>query len=103
MLRRVSCIVALLGTVNFGFTFGCGGTSKPASSPDEVVALEDSKPQPGSKSVERASGPEVADAMKAIESKQFDKAKALLETALQKNPNDAQAHYYMGVTLSSSG
>lgn len=81
---------------------GCGGGNKPASSPDEVVPLDDGNPKSGPKAVEQASGPEVADAMKAIEAKQFERAIQLLKTAIEKNPKDAQAHYYMGVALSGS-
>jgi tetratricopeptide (TPR) repeat protein len=41
--------------------------------------------------------------MKAIEAKRFSDAKALLDKAIAKNPKDAQAHYYLGVTLSQEG
>jgi tetratricopeptide (TPR) repeat protein len=99
MVRSVRFAAALLSVG----MLGCGGGNKPASSPDEVVPLDDSSPKTGTKGVEQASGPEVADAMNAIEHKQFDKAKELLESALKKNPKDAQAHYYLGVTLSASG
>jgi tetratricopeptide (TPR) repeat protein len=99
MLRSVRFGVALLGVI----MWGCGGGNKPASSPDEVVSLGDSESKPGPKTAEQASSPEVADAIKAIESKQFEKARQLLDTAIQKNPKDAQAHYYLGVTLSGSG
>jgi tetratricopeptide (TPR) repeat protein len=98
MVRSVKFAAALLG---IGM-LGCGGGNKPASSPDEVVPLDDSNPKPGTKGVEQASSPEVADAMKAIENKQYDRAKQLLDGAIQKNPKDAQAHYYLGVTLSAS-
>ena len=85
---------------------GCGGSSKPAQSPDEVVPLDDpagaKKPAaPGA--VEAASSKEVSDAMKAIEAKRFSDAKALLDQAITKNPKDAQAHYYLGVVNSSDG
>ncbi len=99
MVRSVRCAAATFAIA----LFGCGGGNKPASSPDEVVALDDAKPNGGTKAAEQASGPEVADAMKAIEAKQFDRAKQLLETAIEKNPKDAQAHYYMGVTISAAG
>src|SRR5512133_401524 len=82
---------------------GCGGGNTPAKSPDEIVPLDESSPAATRAGAEQPSGPEVAEAMKAIEGKQYDRAKELLETAIQKNPKDAQAHYYMGVTLSSSG
>ncbi|HEY5959838.1 MAG TPA: tetratricopeptide repeat protein [Polyangiaceae bacterium] len=104
MVRSVNIARALLGMA----LIGCGGGNKPASSPDEVVPLEDSaanRSNPGAKAAgaEQASSPDVAEAMKAIEAKQFDKAKTLLTTAIQKNPKDAQAHYYMGVALASAG
>lgn len=99
MVRRVRSVSTLLGIL----LLGCGGGSKPAASPDEIVPLEDSGASSGAKGVEQASGPDVAEAMKAIEAKQFERAKELLGTAIQKNPKDAQAHYYMGVTLSASG
>lgn len=99
MVSITKSLATLLGV----FLLGCGGGNTPAKSPDEVVPLEGSSPAATPKGVERASSPEVADAMKAIEAKQFDRAKELLETALKKNPKDPQAHYYLGVTLSSSG
>jgi Tfp pilus assembly protein PilF len=86
------------------FAIGCGGSTKPANHPDEVVPLEESSgDKKAAPTVEAASSPEVADAMKAIEAKRFADAKALLEKALAKNPKDAQAHYYLGVTLSQEG
>lgn len=101
MVRSVKFTAALLGVV----LAACGGGNKPAKSPDEIVPLDESKTgdSQGAKGVEQASGPEVADAMKAIEAKQFDKAKELLSSAIQKNGKDAQAHYYMGVALAASG
>jgi tetratricopeptide (TPR) repeat protein len=99
MVRSVRCATATFAIA----LFGCAGGNKPASSPDEVVALDDTKPKGATKAVEQASGPEVANAMKAIEAKQFDRAKQLLDAAIEKNANDAQAHYYMGVTVSASG
>jgi tetratricopeptide (TPR) repeat protein len=104
MVRSVKFARALLGLV----LIGCGGGAKPAASPDEVVPLDDSGAKqrnaaaatPGA---EQASSPEVATAMKAIEAKDYEKAKSLLATAIQKNPNDAQAYYYLGVTHASGG
>lgn len=93
--------VALLSLV---VAEGCGGGSKPASDPGDVVPLDDnhgtSKPAPGA--TEAASSPEVADAMKAISAKRYDEATSLLDKAIAKNPKDAQAHYYLGVARSSS-
>lgn len=99
MVRSVSYAATLLAVI----LFGCGGGNKPASSPDEVVPLDDASAKRGPSAVEQASGPEVADAMKAIEAKQFERAKELLNAAIGKNPKDAQAHYYMGVATSTSG
>lgn len=99
MVSSTKFLAAVVGVV----LLGCGGGNAPAKSPDEVVPLEDSKTSAAPMGVEQPSGPEVADAMKAIEAKQFDRAKELLESALKKNPKDAQAHYYLGVTLASSG
>jgi len=99
MVRSVRCAATMLALA----LLGCGGGNKPASSPDEVVPLEDTNSKSKSKGVEQASSPEVADAMRAIESKQFERAKELLKSALAKNANDAQAHYYLGVTFSASG
>lgn len=101
MFHARSFSVALL---SLGFLFGCGGNTKPANQPDDVVPLADSAGKKGpAPTVEAASSPEVADAMKAIEAKRFADAKALLDKAIAKNPKDAQAHYYLGVTLSSEG
>ena len=99
MVRSVRCAAVLLALA----WVGCGGGSKPASSPDEVVPLDDPKAKPGNSAVEQASSPEVADAMKALEAKQFDRAKQLLASAIEKNPKDAQAYYYLGVVHSSAG
>ena len=97
--RSLSC--ALLSLT---FALGCGGSTKPANHPDEIVPLGELSPDTKAAStVEAASSPEVADAMKAIEAKRFADAKTLLEKALTKNPKDAQAHYYLGVTLSQEG
>jgi tetratricopeptide (TPR) repeat protein len=101
MFHARSLSVALL---SLSFAVGCGGSNKPATGPDEVVPLDDS---PGNANaapgVEAASSPEVSDAMKAIEAKRFADAKELLTKAIAKNPKDAQAHYYLGLAISSEG
>lgn len=99
MLSKTKYLATLLCV----FGLGCGGGNAPAKSPDEIVPLDDGKPKTQAGGTEQASGPEVAEAMKAIEAKQYDRAKELLETAIQKDPKDPQAQYYMGVTLTSSG
>lgn len=94
-----------LSVAMLSFTvFACGGSGQPAKSQDEVVPLDDpAAPAPSGSGVEAASSPEVADAMKAIEAKRYTDAKSLLDKAIAKNPKDAQAHYYLGVTLSAEG
>jgi tetratricopeptide (TPR) repeat protein len=101
MMPARSLSVALLSLC---FAMGCGASTKPANHPDEVVPLEGTTgANAAAPAVEAASSPEVSDAMKAIEAKRYTDAKSLLDKALAKNPKDAQAHYYMGVTLSAEG
>jgi Tfp pilus assembly protein PilF len=97
--RSMSLALAFLGCF-----VACGGSNPPAHHPDEVVPLNDSEgDKKGAPGVEAASSPEVENAMKAIEAKRFSDAKDLLDKAIAKNPKDAQAHYYLGVTLSQLG
>lgn len=79
------------------------GKSPPANSPDEVVPLDDTTGGPATEQAATPSGPEVNQAIDAIEAKEFDRAKQLLTTALQKHPGDAQAEYYLGVALTGLG
>jgi tetratricopeptide (TPR) repeat protein len=48
-------------------------------------------------------GPEVDRAIAAIKANDFRSAKAALEQALQKNPKNGMASYYMGVALENLG
>ncbi len=95
--RRV--LVGSLLVAIVGWAAACGG-GKPATSPDEVVPLDDEPKSGAGSGAAEASSPEVARATEALEAGRFEDAKAAAEQAIAKNPKDAQAHYYLGVAQS---
>jgi tetratricopeptide (TPR) repeat protein len=87
--------VALLGAL-----VGCGGgqakpkEAAPAASTPVALAPADASPKAGA-DVERA--------VAAIKMNDFASAKAALDKALQSNPTNGTALYYMGVCLENTG
>ena len=74
---------------------GCGGSEpQPAASP-EPPPLDDD--QGGPTAAAPPSNAKVKEGMDAIQAGDFARAKAALDEAVQKNPKDAQAVFYLGV------
>lgn len=78
----------------------CGGPG-PAQAPVDPPPLDE--PGAAGGGAEPASSPEVAEATSAIEAREFARARELLERAVARHPRDAQAAYYMGLTLEGLG
>ncbi|MGE0323781.1 MAG: tetratricopeptide repeat protein [Polyangiaceae bacterium] len=77
----------------------CGGSTPQPSGPTDPPPLDDDD---GGGEVP-ASSAEVEAAKNAIQAGDFDGAKAKLDAALAKSPDDAQANYYYGVVLEQGG
>lgn len=89
----VLCVVlALLGSAP---TWACGGSAPPPEEPPPPAF--DSEDEPGGGEVAAASSSAVQDGINAIQAEDFDKAKAILQAAHDKDPKDPQAAYYLGV------
>jgi tetratricopeptide (TPR) repeat protein len=99
------------GTLNFlallAVVAGCGGAPSPeVRSATPPAASSGSTASGGASDVAAASdksGAEVDRAVAAIKAKDFRSARAALEQALQKNPKNGAASYYMGVVLENLG
>jgi Tfp pilus assembly protein PilF len=74
---------------------GCGGpkTPEPSAPPPTAVAEQRSEP----------AGPEVDRAVASIKAGDYRSAKAALDKALEKDPKNAIATYYLGVVLENTG
>lgn len=94
MMTRLLCssyVVLLL--------WGCGGSaSEPRTPPPAEPGLSD-EPE----GVAAASSPEVQQGIDAIQAQDFEGAKAVLESAIAKTPDDPQAAFYLGVALAGLG
>lgn len=90
-----------IGVGVLALLFGCGGAPAPeARKPDPAPAPMAANAAPPSSA---AGSPEVDRAVVAIKANDFRSAKAALEQALQKNPKNGTASYYMGVALENLG
>jgi len=74
---------------------GCSSTP-PATEPDPPPVDDPQAFEPGS-------SPEVEQAIAHVQAERFADAIPLLEKALVRNAKDAQAHYYLGVSLEGTG
>ena len=82
----------------------CGGPDKPAVTEGTTSASTTSSapPPPSSATAAPPSSPDTARGMKALEDGDLKTARGAFEAALQKNPKDADAQYYLAVTLDKS-
>ncbi|MEZ4230860.1 MAG: tetratricopeptide repeat protein [Polyangiaceae bacterium] len=90
-------VAAALGVSTLG---ACGGSTPPPSGPTDPPPLDDDD---GGGGEVPASSAEVEAAKSSIQAGDFDSAKAKLDEALAKNPDDAQANYYYGVVVEQGG
>lgn len=82
-------------------TLACGGGTPPPEEPPPP-AFDDEADAAGG-SVAKASSSAVQDGINAIQAEDFDKAKAILQEAHEKDPKDPQAAYYLGVAQEHTG
>jgi Tfp pilus assembly protein PilF len=87
----------------------CGGSAPPPQEPAPATppgmgsaSSADNSPPAASQSSDKG-GPEVDRAIAAIKANDFRSAKAACEQALNKNPKNGMASYYMGVALENLG
>lgn len=81
----------------------CGAPAPAADPSDPPPSLEEDAPGGGAGPVAQASSPGVQKGIDAIQAGDFAAAKGTLEQAVQTNPEDAQAHFYLGVALDNLG
>ncbi len=84
-----------------GASIGCGGPAEPANSPDPALTddADDADPQ----DAVPASNAKVQEGMDAIQAGDFEAAKTALTAAVEADPDDPQAKFYLGVALESLG
>jgi Flp pilus assembly protein TadD len=82
----------------FGGVCGCGAGQKGPTQPENPPAFDD---EPGE--VAPASSAKVQEGIDAIKAGDFAAAKAALVEAVAAEPKDAQAQYYLGVSLEGLG
>ena len=105
MLRQAGPICTRLSILLALSLSGCGSSTKSPDTANNVVPLDD-KPSGASNASSADShtpSPDVSRAMKQIEAKQFDEAKAVLTKAVAASPKDVLAHYYLGVACGGLG
>ena len=88
----------------------CGGSAPPPQEPTTPApalppSMGGASPAdtPSAAASSDKGGPEVDRAIVAIKANDFRSAKAACEQALQKNPKNGMASYYMGVALENLG
>lgn len=89
----------------------CGGSAPPPHEPSPATPAPSLPPSMGGASpadtapsaASDKAGPEVDRAIAAIKANDFRSAKAACEAALNKNPKNGMASYYMGVALENLG
>jgi len=77
---------------------GACSSTPPATTPDPVPSLQSS-----SEPVAPASSPEVDRAIAAVQAERFADAIPILQTAIAKDPRNAQAQFYLAVSLEQTG
>jgi uncharacterized protein (TIGR02996 family) len=77
-----------------------GGQQQPRTSEEPPPLFESEEDSGG---VAPTSSAKVQAGVDAIQSGRFDAAKDSLEAAVSESPNDAQAHFYLGVALQALG
>jgi Tfp pilus assembly protein PilF len=93
------------GCVVTSFVLGCGGGHPPPEAPASTgpapgaTAGSDMPPSASTAAV----SDEVTKGIKALDGGDPVAAKAYFDAALRKNPRDADAYYYLGVTAEKSG
>jgi Flp pilus assembly protein TadD len=80
----------------------CGGGTPPKGQNDAVEPFDDGTGGGGG-AVQAASSAKVEEGMKAIQAKDFEKAKQVLTEAEAEAPKDPQAAFYLGVALENLG
>ncbi len=100
-ISRVAMLLA------FGLTVTACGPDKPANTegtpPEPSATATQTAAPPPSATAAAPSSPDTAKGMKALQSGDLAGAKAAFEAALQSNPKDADATFYLGVTLDKGG
>jgi Tfp pilus assembly protein PilF len=93
-MSRGGCLISL------ALVAGCGG----AKTPEPAAAPPSAATEPRAESRAAPSGSaEVDRAVAAIKANDFRSAKAALDKALEKDPKNATATYYLGVVLENTG
>lgn len=103
MKRHIGLGLVLLATA-------CGGGSdKPAAAPHEPGALA-AKPSPSAASASGGAGQaaastsdEVTRGIASLKAGDYNGARASFQAAIEKNPKQADAHYYLGLVLDKTG
>jgi Flp pilus assembly protein TadD len=80
----------------------CSGGTRPVQAPTPDPSLADDDRAVATTPATPSSG-KVKDGMDAIQAQDFAKAKTVLEAAVQENPKDPQAAFYLGVSLEALG
>jgi Tfp pilus assembly protein PilF len=75
------------------------GPDKPATTETPVATATPTAEPTASAQAAQPSSPDTARGIAAIQSNDWASAKSAFEAALAKNPRDADAHHYLGVTL----
>ncbi len=78
----------------------CGGDPKPVDSPNKTV---DPPLTNGGETTAPPSSGEVAKGTAALTDGKLPEARAAFEAAIKKNPKQADAHYYLGLTFDRMG